>query len=103
MKKIVSLFLLLTLVITHAQSADEVERVMNSTNMQQVAGFIKKYPKHQKTPALQAKLISMVKGGSSSYAKPKIESLTPRKLETKVATSKPAAKYASAKKPTGHV
>lgn len=100
MKKLASLFLLFSIVFASAQSAEEVQRVMNSTNMQQIAAFIKKYPHHDKTPALQAKLISLVKGGSSSYAKPKVETLTPKKLENKVAAAKPAAKYASSKNPT---
>lgn len=57
------------------------EQAMMSDNPQIIASFIKTHPNDAQVPALRSKLIALVAPQNDVTAKPKIQTLTPKKIE----------------------
>lgn len=57
------------------------EQAMMSDNPQIIASFIKTHPNDTQVPALRSKLIALVAPQNDVTAKPKIQTLTPKKIE----------------------
>lgn len=60
------------------------EQAMMSDNPQIIASFIKTHPNDAQVPALRSKLIALVAPQNDVTAKPKIQTLTPKKIEKEI-------------------
>lgn len=84
MKKILLIFGLLVSAVMCSQSKYTQAQVEKSNDPQVIANFVKYNPDNPKTPEFKRKLYSIISGKSSKVAKPKVTTLTPRKLEKEV-------------------
>ncbi|MDO5616379.1 MAG: hypothetical protein Q4G16_09325 [Cruoricaptor ignavus] len=81
-KTILFLFMFVGTLLS-AQNYTE-QQVDKTTDPKVVANFIKNNPNHPKTPEYKRKLYAMINGGSSTVAKPKIETINKKEMATAV-------------------